>query len=100
MALSVIRYVLQSLISFFQRSMSFLTFASGPVTVDMNDMTINVRFSADLTIALQVNRDCTVKTMKERLASRLDVPIEELRVIFSGKELHDDASFKVTSVET
>ncbi|KAM7284082.1 E3 ubiquitin-protein ligase parkin [Ixodes scapularis] len=65
----------------------------------MDEVTINVKFSTNLAISVTVKRDCTVRAMKERLACQLDVPVQELRVIFAGKELRDDAYFKDCNIE-
>lgn len=99
MAATLLRWVLYVLVSSFQRPLAFLRFRKPTPPVDMNEMTINVKFSTNLAISVTVKRDCTVRDMKERLASKLDVPVEELRVIFAGKELRDGANFKDYNVE-
>uniref|UniRef100_V5IIZ0 E3 ubiquitin-protein ligase parkin n=1 Tax=Ixodes ricinus TaxID=34613 RepID=V5IIZ0_IXORI len=99
MAASFLRWLLYVLASTFQRPLAFLRRGWPPPHVAMDEVTINVQFSTNLAISVTVKRDCTVKAMKERLASQLDVPVQELRVIFAGKELRDDAYFKDCNIE-
>ncbi|XP_077525599.1 E3 ubiquitin-protein ligase parkin-like isoform X1 [Haemaphysalis longicornis] len=81
---------------FLWRRLAFLAFfRRTPVSnVRMNEITINVRFSADLVVPLRLAREVTVKNLKERLAEHLSLPVEEIRVIFAGKELFDQVSIK------
>ncbi|KAG0411447.1 hypothetical protein HPB47_011439 [Ixodes persulcatus] len=99
MAASFLRWVLYVLASTFQRPLAFLRRGWPAAPMAMDEVTINVQFSTNLAISVTVKRDCTVRAMKERLASQLDVPVQELRVIFAGKELRDDAYFKARTYE-
>ncbi|XP_077560539.1 E3 ubiquitin-protein ligase parkin-like isoform X2 [Haemaphysalis longicornis] len=81
---------------FLWRRLAFLAFfrRTSVSNVRMNEITINVRFSADLVVPLRLAREVTVKNLKERLAEHLSLPVEEIRVIFAGKELFDQVSIK------
>ncbi|KAK8777016.1 hypothetical protein V5799_029638 [Amblyomma americanum] len=65
----------------------------------MDQVAINVRFSADLVVPLRVARDATVKELKESLAKQLSLPVDEIRMIFAGKELLDQIPIKDYDVE-
>lgn len=98
MAVGVValRAFVDALALFLWRRLAFLSFFRTPVSnVRMNEITINVRFSADLVVPLRLAREVTVKNLKERLAEHLSLPVEEIRVIFAGKELFDQVSIKV-----
>ncbi|XP_054920862.2 E3 ubiquitin-protein ligase parkin isoform X1 [Dermacentor andersoni] len=101
MAVSALRAFLGAFALFLWRRLAFLSFLQRkPLsTTQMNEITINVRFSADLVIPLNLAQDATVKNLKERLAERLSLPVEEIRMIFAGKELLDQVLIKDYNVE-
>lgn len=101
MTVSALHAFLNAIALFLWRRLAFLSFfRRKPLsTSQMNEITINVRFSADLVIPLSLARDATIKNLKERLAERLSLPVEEIRIIFAGKELLDQVSIKDYNVE-
>ncbi|XP_049516696.1 E3 ubiquitin-protein ligase parkin-like isoform X4 [Dermacentor silvarum] len=101
MAVFALHAFLDAFASFLWRRLAFLSFLRRkPLsTTQMNEITINVRFSADLVIPLSLARDATVQNLKERLAERLSLPVEEICVIFAGQELVDQVSIKDYNVE-
>lgn len=59
------------------------------------ELTINVKFSRDLTIPVKITPEMTVQKIKQHLSSDLNIPPEELRIIFAGKELLDQTVLQV-----
>ena len=62
------------------------------------DLTVNVKFSKDLTIPVKISPDMTVQQIKDKLALELNIPQEELRIIFAGKELMDQTILQVSEL--
>ncbi|KAL1465977.1 hypothetical protein MTO96_026966 [Rhipicephalus appendiculatus] len=94
-----LRSLLDALVLFLWRRLAFLSFRPRQPEILMNEITINVRFSADLVIPLRLERDATAKDVKERLAEQLSLPVQEIRIIFAGKELLDQVPIKEYNVE-
>ncbi|KAH8034503.1 hypothetical protein HPB51_025165 [Rhipicephalus microplus] len=94
-----LRSLLDALVLFVWRRLAFLPFRLRQQESLMNEITINVRFSADLVIPLKLERGATTKDVKEQLAERLSLPAQEIRIIFAGKELLDQVSIKDYNVE-
>lgn len=90
MATSWWQWLVELLIKF----VDLITFGK-MVGSEPNELTINVKFSKDLTIPVKITPEMTVHEIKQQLADNLNIPQEELRIIFAGKELLDQTVLQV-----
>ena len=56
---------------------------------------VNVRYNTCQPVPLEVDRIATILTLKEKIGTRYQLPVDEIRVIFQGRELSDNATFEV-----
>lgn len=93
MAQSWWQWLLEILIKF----VDLITFGKMLTSSEIDsELTINVKFSKELTIPVKITPEMTVHEIKEQLANDLNIPLEELRIIFAGKELLDQTILQVS----
>ena len=56
---------------------------------------VNVRYNTCQPVPLEVDRIATILTLKEKIGTRYQLPVDEIRVIFQGRELSDNVTFEV-----
>ena len=47
-----------------------------------------------LTITIELNKSDTIKILKEKIQDQIEVPPDEQRIIFQGKQLEDDKTIE------
>ncbi|XP_064489163.1 E3 ubiquitin-protein ligase parkin-like [Ornithodoros turicata] len=66
--------------------------------MDSSSIVVKIKFvsmpGGSLVLTLNVKYEWSVKEVKEHIASQLGLPVDEIKVIFSGKELHDNDLFR------
>ena len=81
--------MLESVIHGIKRLLQLLGLLSSDQDNSSNTHVI-VKAAQGKTVGLEVKEGWTVKDMKTELSSRLDIAPDNLRIIFAGRELHDD----------
>lgn len=96
MAQSWFEWLLEIIVRF----VDFITFGKmlGASQKTEAELTINVKFSRDLTIPVRITPEMTVQEIKEQLAQQMDIPFDELRIIFAGRELLDETMLQVSAI--
>ena len=56
---------------------------------------VNVRYNTCQPVPMEVDRIATILTLKEKIGTRYQLPVDEIRVIFQGRELSDNVTFEV-----
>ena len=56
---------------------------------------VNVRYNSCQPVPLEVECLSTVLTLKEKISIRYQLPADEIRIIFQGRELSNDVTFEV-----
>lgn len=80
-----------------QQTMQFALRAPAPVTALNNKSRDEIRIFAQTTtgrLELTVRYDEHIKTLKEKIQLQINIPPEQIRLIFSGKQLDDSRTLK------
>lgn len=60
-----------------------------------NTLSIYVKTNTGKTVHVDLNPKWDIKNVKEIVGKKLDMPPEELKIIFAGKELHNSTTIEV-----
>ena len=61
---------------------------------DENQIQIFVRTLTGRTMSVEVNPDDTIESLKEKLYDEEGIPVEQIRLIFGGKQLENHRTFR------
>ncbi|XP_015928640.2 E3 ubiquitin-protein ligase parkin isoform X1 [Parasteatoda tepidariorum] len=78
----------------FIRSIMNIFISQRVIDTQKNYLKIFVKCGADTMVPVNVENNWTVGDLKANVASKLCLKAEDIRIIFSGKELHDDVEFQ------
>lgn len=68
-----------------------------PNDMNSNKVKIFVKCGVETMIPVYLEPNWTILNLKEAVSSNLCMKVEDLRIIFAGKELHDNIKLEVTS---
>lgn len=60
-----------------------------------NSLSIYIKTNNGKTVHVDLNPKWDIKNVKEIVAKKLDMPPEEIKIIFAGKELHNSTTIEV-----
>ena len=58
-------------------------------------MTVNVRYNSAKSVAVEVDPNWNVGRLKEEISKIKEIPKNEVRIIFQGREVHDSVTIQV-----
>ncbi|XP_067674442.1 E3 ubiquitin-protein ligase parkin-like [Haliotis asinina] len=57
-------------------------------------ITVNVKFHSNCAVLVEINPDSSLSEIKREISKKVNLPLEEVRIIFGGKLLTDDCEFQ------
>ena len=60
--------------------------------------TVNVKYGPGRTLSIQVDPSWDVERLKEEISKVKNIPKEEVRILFQGREMHNSMTIQVGSV--
>lgn len=64
-----------------------------------NSLSIYVKTNTGKTLPVDLDPKWDIKNVKEIVAEKMGMPVEEIKIIFAGKELHNSTIIEVNSYQ-